>query len=54
MCTEGYTKGQDVHLSENCTLPLYWAGDTDCFDGIVTMNSDKTCSVDCFGLNTIL
>src|SRR3990170_664532 len=45
-CTEDYNENTTVTLTASPATGVFgsWGGDADCSDGVVTMNSDKTCS----------
>src|SRR3990172_2816804 len=45
-CTEDYNENTTVTLTASPATVVFgsWGGDADCSDGVVTMNSDKTCS----------
>src|SRR3989338_4891709 len=46
-CSESYASQTIVNLSANPEASSYfagWSGDADCSDGIVTMDTDKTCT----------
>ncbi|HEX3036340.1 MAG TPA: RHS repeat-associated core domain-containing protein [Thermodesulfobacteriota bacterium] len=64
-CAEYYSENTQVMLTpivQSGSSPVFkgWSGDSDCSDGIVNMNSDKTCiatfeiGCDCNNLNAIL